>query len=145
MLIDTSALIPFFRKDEQLKDHPTALLTKQKVREVINFKYKIDYTPIILQEVLHGFHGQKEYDVAFALFEDSGEMHQFTDQKQAAIDAADIAVQCRRKGRTIKSPNDCIIALIAIRFNLVLLHHDRDFLNIGKLYPSLNQIHFLDA
>jgi predicted nucleic acid-binding protein len=56
-------------------------------------------------------------------------------QKKATIDAANIYRNCRKKGYTIRKPNDCMIALIALTYNLSLLHNDKDFENIAKLYP----------
>lgn len=40
--------------------------------------------------------------------------------------------RCRRGGETIRSPNDCLIAAIAIRHDVPVLHNDRDFDAIGR-------------
>lgn len=52
------------------------------------------------------------------------------------LDAADIYRQGRRKGRTIRSATDCLIAAIAIRNSIPVWHHDRDFTSIAA-YTAL--------
>ena len=56
-------------------------------------------------------------------------------QKKAAIDAANIYRNCRKKGYTIRKSNDGMIAIIALAYKLELLHNDIDFENIARLYP----------
>jgi predicted nucleic acid-binding protein len=46
-------------------------------------------------------------------------------------------INCRKKGFTIRSTLDLIIAEIAIENNLYLLHNDNDFTNISKVYENL--------
>ncbi len=41
--------------------------------------------------------------------------------------AADIYRSLRRKGITVRKSVDCMIAAVAIEFDLPLLHNDRDF------------------
>jgi predicted nucleic acid-binding protein len=65
---------------------------------------------------LQGFANEKEY-------------------MKAAIDAANIYRNCRKKGYTIRKPNDCMIALIALTYKLELLHNDKDFEHIASMYP----------
>ena len=58
------------------------------------------------------------------------------DPYEAALCAADLYRKMRAKGITIRSSNDALIAWLCIRFNLAVLHQDRDFDNIAK-YTSL--------
>jgi predicted nucleic acid-binding protein len=46
-------------------------------------------------------------------------------------------MRCRRKGMTIRSTIDCLIAQIAIEHDLELLHSDRDFENMVSVIPEL--------
>jgi predicted nucleic acid-binding protein len=46
--------------------------------------------------------------------------------------AAEIYRLCRRSGETIRSLNDCLIAAIAIRSDVPVLHDDRDFEAIAR-------------
>jgi predicted nucleic acid-binding protein len=50
-------------------------------------------------------------------------------------DAAAIYRTCRRAGETIRSLNECLIAAIAIRNDVPVLHHDRDFEVIVRHTP----------
>lgn len=51
-----------------------------------------------------------------------------TDYEQAAA----IFRTCRRNGETPRSVFDCLIAAIAVRCKLTLLHADRDFDSIAR-------------
>jgi hypothetical protein len=48
------------------------------------------------------------------------------------MDAAEIYREGRRKGHTIRSAVDCLIAAIAIRHGVPVLHNDRDFDAIAR-------------
>lgn len=50
-------------------------------------------------------------------------------------DAAHIYRVCRRAGDTIRSLNDCLIAAIAIRNDVPILHRDRDYDAIARHFP----------
>ena len=41
----------------------------------------------------------------------------------------------RRTGVTVRSSVDCLIAVCAIRNDLTLLHHDRDFDQLARIAP----------
>ena len=47
--------------------------------------------------------------------------------------AAEIYRRCRTGGVTPRQLNDCLIAAVAIRNDVELLHDDRDFENIARL------------
>jgi predicted nucleic acid-binding protein len=51
--------------------------------------------------------------------------------------AARIYFDCRKKGKTIRSSIDVLIALTAIENSLYLLHNDKDFVNIQSVIPDL--------
>lgn len=52
-----------------------------------------------------------------------------------AEEAAHIYRVCRRAGETIRSMNDCLIAAIAIRNDVPVLHRDRDYDAIARHFP----------
>lgn len=54
-----------------------------------------------------------------------------------ALEAARLYLECRLRGRTPRSSNDCLIACIAIEHGLMLLHNDRDFDAIAAVEPRL--------
>ncbi len=53
--------------------------------------------------------------------------------------AATIRRLSRRQGRTIRSFTDCLIAGIAIRRGMTVLHNDSDFELIAEVLPLLDQ------
>jgi predicted nucleic acid-binding protein len=97
----------------------------------------------IYLEILQGARNEKSFDTLqryfsgqrFASFEDSRESHER---------AARLYFDCRRNGITIRSSIDCLIARCALEHDLVLLHHDRDYIEIGSVITELKQKHFLN-
>jgi hypothetical protein len=57
------------------------------------------------------------------------------DPVESFAQAAKIYFQCRRKGITVRSTIDCLIAQTAIEHNLLLLHDDRDYEGIASVIP----------
>ena len=57
------------------------------------------------------------------------------DPVASRVDAARIYFDCRRKGLTVRSAADCLIAQIALERDFSLLHDDCDFEAIGKVRP----------
>jgi predicted nucleic acid-binding protein len=51
------------------------------------------------------------------------------------LQAADIYREGRRKGHTIRSTTDCLIAAIAIENGVAMWHRDRDYDAIAKYTP----------
>ena len=47
-------------------------------------------------------------------------------------EAAALYRLCRRRGETVRSLNDCLIAAVAIRAGAAVLHHDRDFTVLAR-------------
>jgi predicted nucleic acid-binding protein len=50
-------------------------------------------------------------------------------------DAAMLYRACRRRGATIRSLNDCLIAAVALRYGDVVAHRDADFERIAEVAP----------
>jgi predicted nucleic acid-binding protein len=50
-------------------------------------------------------------------------------------DAAMLYRACRRRGTTIRSLNDCLIAAVALRYGDVVAHRDADFERIAEVAP----------
>lgn len=48
------------------------------------------------------------------------------------LDAARIYASCRRAGSTVRNMLDCLIAAVAIREGIAVLHNDRDFETIAR-------------
>ena len=50
-------------------------------------------------------------------------------------EAAALYRLCRRRGETVRSLSDCLIAAVAIQAGVAVLHHDRDFTVLARHTP----------
>ena len=48
--------------------------------------------------------------------------------------------RCRWQGLAVRSPNDCVVAAVAITSGLPLLAQDRDFESIDHVAPALRLV-----
>lgn len=97
---------------------------------------------ICMQEVLQGARNEKEWH----LLEDYLFAQRIIypgNPVQTHYNAAYIYYACRRKGITIRSTVDCIIAQQVIEEDALLMHSDTDFENI-KLVTRLQTINCLE-
>jgi predicted nucleic acid-binding protein len=124
VLVDTSVLIGYLQGDEN--------------NAVRRFQYVLDknipfgVNSLIYQEVLQGVKTEKDFDKTKKYF-DTQRFYSLKDEKESYASAAKIYFRCRKKGLTIGSTIDCLIAQTAIENNLYLLHNDSDFDNIAKV------------
>ncbi len=104
----------------------------------LKFQYILDsnmpfgINPFIYQEVLQGVKTEKDFDKV-KKYLDTQRFYFLKDEKESFASAAKIYFKCRKKGITINSTIDCLIAQTAIENNLYLLHNDFDFDNIAKV------------
>lgn len=88
----------------------------------------------VVQEVLQGFAESARYPVfrerllAFPCLGAPTELHLY-------LKAADLYREGRRRGYTIRSAVDCLIAAIAIENGVPVWHRDRDFTAIARYSP----------
>lgn len=118
ILVDTSVLIDLFTG---ISNDPA-----DRMREVLIHDIPFGITSVIYQEVLQGAKTEKEY----ALLKNYLSCQRFfhpKDPLKTYEDAAQIYFNCRKKGITVRSTIDCLIAQIALEGNLLLLHNDKDF------------------
>ena len=116
-LVDTSVWIEFFNGTET-----------EQVKTLVRYIQEdelIYLCPTIIKEILQGigneyqFRKVKDYIMCFNVLND--------DSLESAIGAANIYRKLRKKGITIRKSNDYIIANYAHKYNLKILHKDRDF------------------
>ncbi len=119
-LVDTSAWVNSFK----------GILTKNSVflKENLN-AIQIAVCPIIVQEVLQGIPVEREFKNIEAYFETLIRLN--NEPYALATQAAYLYRLLRKKGITIRKPNDCLIAMYAIHNNAFLIHDDRDFTSIS--------------
>ena len=117
IIADTSVWINFFKG-----------IDTKEVLELIAYienDLPVYLCPTIVQEVLQGINSDKQFKkvlaslLAFNLLNDDG--------LEMAIAAANLYRRLRKKGITIRSSNDCLVAQYAIKHSLMVLHQDRDF------------------
>jgi predicted nucleic acid-binding protein len=126
ILVDTSVLIDFFKGSES----EAAFKFKRYLEQGLDF----GITSHIFQEVLQGAKSEKEYKQLRRYLETQRFFHP-KDPVESFAEAAIIFFQCRKKGVTIRSTIDCIIAQIALEHDLPLLHSDQDFDLMAKVIP----------
>jgi predicted nucleic acid-binding protein len=96
---------------------------------------EIATTGIIFQEVLQGIRGEREFtrmrEVLWAtLILEPRELSTYEI-------AAQLYRRARGEGFTVRKPNDCLIAALALEHGALLVHNDRDFLALAQVEPAL--------
>ncbi|AQG79856.1 PIN domain nuclease [Spirosoma montaniterrae] len=122
IIVDTSVWIDCFRgiSTNQTKIVIDRLLTPGLIA----------ITPTILQETLQGFREDNEWQRARTNLLACKILR--ADAIKAAIGAAQLYRSLRKKGVTIRKPNDCLIAHYALFYDLPILHNDADFDQIAR-------------
>jgi predicted nucleic acid-binding protein len=90
--------------------------------------------PPVVQEILQGARNWNHFETLRAVF-----------ARIVMLDApmplrryeegARLFIQCRDAGFTIRKSVDCLIAACALAHNVQLLHNDRDFKYVAKVFP----------
>jgi predicted nucleic acid-binding protein len=127
-LVDTSVWIDFF------KNHQTPAV--EKFYQLLDSKQNYGITQLIYQEVTQGALNEKDF-TNLADYLISQTFFHPTQHSESYKQAACLYFTCRRKGITIRSTIDCLIAQIAIEHDLILLHNDNDFVQLAKVFPQL--------
>jgi hypothetical protein len=124
VLVDTSVWIDFLQGRETQESG--ALET------ILSSEFDVFITGIIVQEILTGIKNRRDRVKVkaeldhFILIHPTLETH---------IQAAEIFDACKKKGFTIRSGIDCLIAALAIEYDLKLLEKDRDFTSMATVIP----------
>ncbi len=117
IIFDTSVWIELIQKQKT----PRA----QLLRDYIEDNKPIWLTPTILQEVLQGTKNAQQFVKFKSLL--SGFNCLMMNPIEAAIEAAQLYSSLRQKGVSIRKPNDCLIAIYALHFEIEICHNDSDF------------------
>jgi hypothetical protein len=126
ILVDTSVLIQFFKGINSEGAKKFSIVLERKIPFGIN--------SLIFQEVLQGAGSEKEYLILKKYLE-SQRFYHLKDPVDSFAKAVKIYLDCRKKGITIRSTIDCLIAQTALENGLVLLHEDNDFDLMSKVIP----------
>ena len=126
LLVDSSVWIDIGRK--AATDATRFLHGRDAVDELAT-------TGIIVQEVLQGMSNERMIEQTRERF---WSMLVLEPRELSTFEvAAHLYRAARKKGRTIRKPNDCLIAALALEHGALLVHNDRDFVALAEVEPSL--------
>jgi predicted nucleic acid-binding protein len=128
ILVDTSVLIGYVKKLDGIP--------YDKMDYVIDNDIPYGICNYVYQELLQGSKNKQELEL-LKEYLDTLPFYDLRFGKQSFENSALMYMSCRKKGLTIRSTIDLIIAEIAIENNLYLLHDDMDFTNIAKIHDNL--------
>ncbi len=126
IVVDTSVLVAFFRGDKTTQVERLQQMEQQDTPFLL--------PAICCQEVLQGAKDGREW----ALLRGYLETQRILFAKRpwdSHVEAARIFFDCRRKGITIGSSIDCLIAQMVLEVEGVLLHDDDDFERVKEIRP----------
>ena len=124
ILVDSSVLIDFLKGRKSI--------STKKLEEIIERNIPFGITSFIYQEILQGAKTLSEFNLLQEYLSTQLFYHPI-DKTKSYEKSAKIFFNLRRKGITIRSTIDCLIAQIAKENNLFLLHNDKDFKPICEL------------
>ena len=128
ILVDTSILVGYLKG---LEIHPY-----DKMDYIIETGIPYGICYYVYQELLQGSANRQEYEL-LKEYLNTLPFYNLQYGKESFENSALMYINCRKKGFTIRSTIDLIIAEIAIENNLYLLHNDNDYTNISKVYKNL--------
>ena len=126
ILVDSSVLIPYLRGDDTPAVERLVRIIEQKLPFGICFQ--------VYLEVLQGAVGERDFE-RLREYLGSQSIYALAGDFDSYTQAARMYFELRRKGMTVGSSADCLIALTAIENGLYLLHDDADFDRIARVFP----------
>jgi predicted nucleic acid-binding protein len=126
IIVDTSVLINLLRGR-------TTVATERLI-QIEREDTPFHIPAICCQEILQGAKDEREWEFLHRNISTQRTLVP-EDPLQAHIAAARIFFECRRKGMTVRSTADCIVAQLALENDADLLHDDEDFERIAKIRP----------
>ena len=128
ILVDTSVFINYFKGRETKGIKILDNLIQSEEPFCIN--------EFIYQEILQGSKDEKEFSTLKSYLKYIP-LYSLKLGVQSFENAAQLNFRCRRKGITIRSTIDLLIAETAIENNIALLHDDEDYVNMSKVITEL--------
>jgi predicted nucleic acid-binding protein len=116
-LVDTSAWVEYLRA--------TGGPVHRSVRRLLDEDQTVHTTDVVVMEILAGARDEEHHHQLRRLLArcDYMPVAGLTDYESAAV----LYRACRRAGETVRALTDCLIAAVALRAGLAVLHADRDF------------------
>lgn len=123
ILADTSAWIEYLRG--------TGSATHVELRRLVE-ETDVAITEPVVMEVLFGARSERHLTQLRSLLSRASLVRcETNDYREAAF----LYRLCRANGETIRSPIDCLIAAVAVRAQVPVLHHDKDFDALARHTP----------
>lgn len=126
LFVDTSVWSLALRRDARTPCAEVAALSRALESGTL-----ICTTGLVLQELLQGFHGPRARDQIIERF---AALPLLTPDRDDHVSAANLRNECRRNGAQIGTI-DALLAQLCIRFELIMLTTDADFLRVAKIHP----------
>jgi predicted nucleic acid-binding protein len=121
ILVDTSVWVNFFK---DIETEASRFLSNNLTNVIIAT------CPTVVQEILQRVISDSDEQMVKQYFDNLTRL--IENPYTAGIQAAELYRRLRKKGVTIRKPNDCLIAVYAIRNNITLLQDDKDFQMIAR-------------
>jgi predicted nucleic acid-binding protein len=128
ILVDTSVLIDYLQGIDNEKS--------RLLDAVVEGNVPFGISAYTYQEVLQGARDEAEYATLDANLS-TQKIYFLPSEAEAFAQAARLYFDLRRKGKTVRSSIDLLIAQTAIHYKLALLHNDRDFDVIASVAKAL--------
>jgi predicted nucleic acid-binding protein len=128
VLVDTSVLIGYLKG--------TVGIPYQKMKHLVDNGLPFGICNHVYQELLQGAYSKKEFET-LKNYLGVLPFYDLMFGKRSYENAAQLYFDCRKKGITIRSSIDLIIAEIAIENDLFLLHNDKDYIGIAQVNKML--------
>jgi len=128
ILVDTSVLIGYFKGAEGS--------VYERMNYLVNNDIPFGICHYVYQELLQGSANEKEYKL-LKDYLSSLPFYDLRNGNESFENAALMYMNCRKKGITVRSTIDLLIAEIAIENNLYLFHNDSDYTNMSKVCEIL--------
>jgi predicted nucleic acid-binding protein len=126
ILVDTSVLIDFFKG--------VTNKAYEKLEWILRKGIPFGINSFIFQEILQGAASEKEYSLLDSYLR-TQRFYFLKEPVDSYAKAARIYMDCRKKGITVRSTIDCLIAQTALEHDLFLLHNDNDFTAMARIIP----------
>jgi predicted nucleic acid-binding protein len=126
LFVDTSVWSLALRRDAPQDSSEARALTG-----ALEHGESIVTTGLILQELLQGFSGPKARELIVERF---SALPLLTPDRDDHIAAAELRNRCRRSGVQLGTI-DALIAQLCVRYSLILLAADRDFVAAARVVP----------
>ena len=115
--------------------HRARATTATRYVEARDESEEIATTGIIFQEVLQGIREDSEYEYMRQMLWSTLIL------QPRELSTYEVAAQLHRAARaagfTIRKPNDCLIAALALEHGALLVHNDHDFFALAQVEPAL--------